>query len=276
MAQGRKTSAILLSAAIFILLEVAALAMLRSSSTLHDLALGRASRRVQAALWGGGETVRNHFRLQRQNDSLAMDNARLHEELQTYRLRDEQTREEAASVSGQGRQFRYIPATVVKMSRGTAHNYIILNKGSEDGVVAQSGIITERGVVGIISSVGKHYSYGLTLMNGNVTVSAKIGSSGINAPLRWDGLSSSGARLSDIPPHHNIAPGDTVRTSGFSSIFPADIPIGVSTGTRLVDGSTVSVDVELFQDFSNVHYVTIVENRDKAEIEALEKAEEKR
>ena len=160
------------------------------------------------------------------------------------------------------------------MSRNSAHNYIILNKGSEDGVVPQSGIITERGVVGIISSVGKHYSYGLTLMNGNVTVSAKIGSSGINAPMRWDGLSSSGARLLDIAPHHSISPGDTVRTSGFSNIFPAGIPIGVSTGTNLVDGSTISVDVKLFQDFSNVHYVTIVENRDKAEIEALEKAEE--
>ena len=274
MAQGRKTSAIIISAAIFILLEVAALAMLRSSSTLHDIALGRVSRRVQASLWGGGETIRNHFRLQRQNDSLALENARLHDELQAYRLRDERQKEEAAAVKESHGQFRYIPATVVKMSRGTAHNYIILNKGSEDGVVPQSGIITERGVVGIISSVGKHYSYGLTLMNGNVTVSAKIGSSGINAPMRWDGLSSSGARLLDIAPHHSISPGDTVRTSGFSNIFPAGIPIGVSTGTNLVDGSTISVDVKLFQDFSNVHYVTIVENRDKAEIEALEKAEE--
>ena len=274
MAQGRKTSAILLSAAIFILLEVAALAMLRNSSTLHDIALGRVSRRIQASLWGGGETIRNHFRLQRQNDSLALENARLHDELQAYRLRDERQKEEAAAVKEPHGQFRYIPATVVKMSRGTAHNYIILNKGSEDGVVPQSGIITERGVVGIISSVGKHYSYGLTLMNGNVTVSAKIGSSGINAPMRWDGLSSSGARLLDIAPHHSISPGDTVRTSGFSNIFPAGIPIGVSTGTNLVDGSTISVDVKLFQDFSNVHYVTIVENRDKAEIEALEKAEE--
>ena len=274
MAQGRKTSAIIISAAIFILLEVAALAMLRSSSTLHDIALGRVSRRIQASLWGGGETIRNHFRLQRHNDSLALENARLHDELQAYRLRDERQKEEAAAVKEPHGKFRYIPATVVKMSRGTAHNYIILNKGSEDGVVPQSGIITERGVVGIISSVGKHYSYGLTLMNGNVTVSAKIGSSGINAPMRWDGLSSSGARLLDIAPHHSISPGDTVRTSGFSNIFPAGIPIGVSTGTNLVDGSTISVDVKLFQDFSNVHYVTIVENRDKAEIEALEKAEE--
>ena len=47
----------------------------------------------------------------------------------------------------------------------------------------------------------------------------------------------------------------------------------MTSGTHLVDGATVKVDVDLFQDFSNIHYVTIVENRDKAEIESLEATE---
>ena len=104
-------------------------------------------------------------------------------------------------------------------------------------------------------------------------MSAKVGEAGLTAPMYWDGLTTDGAWLGDIPPHHAIEPGDTVRTSGYSSIFPANIAIGVTSGTHLVDGATVKVDVDLFQDFSNIHYVTIVENRDKAEIESLEATE---
>lgn len=237
---------------------------------LHDIWLDRISCRVQAALWGGAEYVRYHFRLESQNDSLMLENARLRSELMLYKEAEAGAREGLAAVLPSDAQFVYIPATVVKMTVGTAHNHIILNKGSEDGVVSGSGIITDKGVVGIVSIVDRHYSYGLTLMNGDVRVSAKVGGQGIVAPLFWDGLSSRGARLGDIPPHYSIEPGDTVRTSGYSSIFPAGVPIGVTSDTHSVDGSTVRVDVELFQDFSNLHYVTIVGNRDKAEIEALE------
>ena len=40
--------------------------------------------------------------------------------------------------------------------------------------------------------------------------------------------------------------------------------------TRLVDGSTRQVDVALFQDFSTVRYVTVVENLARTELMALE------
>ena len=80
--------------------------------------------------------------------------------------------------------------------------------------------------------------------------------------------------MRDLPPHYAISPGDTVRTSGYSTIFPPGIPIGITGDTRLVDGSTRQVDVELFQDFSTVRYVTVVENLERTEITALEAVEE--
>ncbi|HAZ74751.1 MAG TPA: hypothetical protein DDX33_03320 [Rikenellaceae bacterium] len=273
MSQRPKTLTIVLNAAIFIILEVAALAILNRSSALHNTWFNRSSQRTQGAVFGFAESVRNYFALKTQNDSLAMENARLLAELARYREMEESVGEAESVVTMPDSRFRYIPATVVRMSRNTVHNHIILNKGLADGVVARSGIITERGVVGIVTAVDEHYAYGLTLMNGNLTVSAKVGNSSLTAPLYWDGLSNDGAWLGDIPPHHAVAPGDTVRTSGYSSIFPAGIPIGLTSSTRLLDGATVRVDVDLFQDFSGIHYVTIVENIDKLEIEALENAE---
>ncbi len=269
MSQGGKVSTILVNAAIFILMEVAAVAMLRSSSTMQNIWLNRISHRTAAALWGVGENVRSHFYTRRLNDELAEENARLRERLKTLEDMDEGG--EGTAVRHKN-GFRYTPATVVKVGRGTAHNYIILDKGSEDGVRPQSGIITDKGIVGIVSAVDRHYSYGLTLINSSISVSVRIGddADGVTAPLKWDGKSRGGAVVGDIPPHHQINPGDTVRTSGYSAIFPADIPVGITGKTRLIDGSSQQADVQLFQDFNSLRYVTVTENDDKDEITALE------
>lgn len=267
---GQKPSSLLVSAATFILLEVAALVLLHSSSSVQNVWLNRASHRTMAFLWGSGETVRSQFQMEELNRTLQAENARLQERLRAYEALGVEQEELARMAAQEAAKYRYTPATVVKMSRNRTHNYIILNKGSEDGIRPQSGIISDLGVVGIVEAVDKHYCYGLTLMNPEMSIGARLGRSELVAPLSWDGRHSGRAILRNLPPHFNVEPGDTVRTSGFSSIFPPDIPIGVTGESRLVDGSTRQVDVELFQDFSKLRYVTVVENRDRAVIMALE------
>ena len=276
MAQGRKTSSILICAATFILMEVAALVMLHGTSALQNIWINRASHRVMAVLWGSGETLRSHFRLERLNEELQAENARLQERLLAYEWQEAGQAELERAGTPPKSTYRYIPATVVKMSRNRTRNYIILDKGSEDGIRPQSAIISNRGVVGIVEAVDRHYSYGLTLMNPDMSVGARIGGTDVVAPLSWDGIHSDGAVVRNIPPHYAIEPGDTVRTSGYSTIFPPGIPIGTTGQTRLVDGSTRQVDVTLFQDFATVRYVTVVDNLERAEIMAVEAAGEGR
>ncbi len=276
MAQGRKSSSILICAATFILMEVAALVMLHGTSALQNIWINRASHRVMALLWGSGETLRSHFQLERLNEELQAENAALQERLRAYERQEAEREGQARTGSPPKASYRYIPATVVKMSRNRTHNYIILDKGSEDGVRPQSGIISDRGVVGIVEAVDRHFSYGLTLMNPDMSVGARVGSSDVVAPLSWDGIGTAGAVVRNIPPHYAIEPGDTVRTSGYSTIFPPGIPIGTTGRTHLVDGSTRAVDVALFQDFATVRYVTVVDNLERAEIMAVEAAGEGR
>jgi len=269
MPRGQKTSSFLVCAATFILLEVAALALLHASSTLQDIWLTRASHRTMAFLWGSGETVRTQFQMERLNRELQSENARLQERLRAYERGGAEQEELARMAEREADSYRYTPATVVKMSRNRTRNYIILNKGSEDGIRPQSGIISDRGVVGIVEAVDKHFSYGLTLMNPEMSIGARLGSSDVVAPLTWDGRSTGRALVRNLPPHYEVAPGDTVRTSGYSSIFPPGVPIGVTGGSRLVDGSTRQVEVTLFQDFAALRYVTVVENLERTEILSL-------
>ena len=269
--QRKTTVSIVLSAAIFLFLEIAALAILRRSSTLQNIWLNRAAMSVRAALWGGGETLRNHFSLSAQNDSLISENAALRRSLSEYQQLEAKGVESRNSAPRLDRNFEYLPATVVKMSRNSAHNYIILNKGSEDGVLPQSGIITSEGVVGIVTAVDRHHSYGLTLMNHKLSIGARLASNGVLTPVVWDGRSRDGAIAKDIAPHVEIAESDTLYTSGLSTIFPAGVPVGVSRGSRLIDGSTRQLDVRLFQSFSSLRYVTVTIFKDKLSVSELEK-----
>lgn len=264
----------LIIAATFIILEVAALKLLSASSSLQDIWMNRISHRTLGVLWSSGETLRNHFSLEKENLSLQEANWKLNEELKSYHNIAESALEAAAMTGGFSKRFSYIPASVVKISRNTAHNYIIVNKGSEDGVRPYCGIISENGIVGIIKSVDRHYSYGLTIMNSRLSISSRIGHSGIAAPLVWDGIHSNRGYLKDIPPHYDVAVGDTVYTSGFSSIFPPDVPIGVTGKSEIEDGSSQRTEVILFQNLSALRYVTIVDNPEKKEIFNLEKKEE--
>ena len=270
MAGEKRPYSVIWSAAVFVILEIAAILMMSRTSSLQDIWISRASHRVHAALWGNTEKVRNYFTLDRQNKTLAAENLELMSLVRDFGQKDLSYRKNHIydTVSG---HFRLVPATIVKASRNSQHNYIVLDKGSNDGIKPQTGIITSSGVVGIVNSVGKRFSYGLTLMNNKVSVSARIGLTGLVAPLEWDGKHSNGAIMRGLPLHYEIAPGDTVWTSGFSTVFPPDIPIGITGKMRRVDGSTNEVSVQLFQDFGAMRYVIVTENLDRPEISALEK-----
>lgn len=274
MPKERKVVPIVISAAIFILMEIAAIHMLRQNSSLQNLWFARGAHRFMASVWGGSENIKHYFGLRKENQALALENFNLRSELLQARADRDQAYIDSVSRSidfvKRIRDFSYIPAEVVKVSRNKQHNYLIINKGAEDGVLENSGIITGNGVVGIIDVVGKHYSYALSLMNSDISISARLGEEGAVGSLTWVGTGSSRCVVRNIPLHFTYAEGDTVYTSGFSSIFPPDIPLGTAGKSRVVDGSSNEVRVDLFQDFTALRYVTVVNNLSRDEINALE------
>lgn len=265
MPRNRNITGKVFTAAVFLILEIAALSMLRNGSTVQSMWLSRMSHSFMGAVWGGTQAVRQYFSLRGQNDALAEENFALRMALLRYR------EAELPETHGETvRGFSYIPAEVIKVSRNRQHNYMIINKGSDDGVTTSSGIITGKGVIGIIDAVDRRHSFALTLMNPAISISARLGTEGAVGPLVWDGVSQKGAILKEIPLQYAYEPGDTVYTSGYSSIFPPDIPLGTAGEAKLINGATNEIRVTLFQDFSALRYVTVVSNTELKELEALE------
>lgn len=245
-----------------------------SEGSMQDMFLSRTMHSFSARVWGWSENIRHYFSLKVENDKLAEENFNLRQEV--LRLKKDAELQYvdsiARSIAGISEvdNFRYMPATILKISSNSQHNYIILGQGSEDGVIVGSGIITENGVVGIVNSVDKHCSYALSFLNSGVSISSRIGTDGAIGPLSWDGKGYNGAILKNIPLQNKVEKGDTVYTSGHSSFFPPDIPIGVTGDSRIVNGATYEIDVSLFQSFKRIKYVTLASNTALEEIERLE------
>ena len=260
-------------AVVFILLEVAALLMLSHNNQLQRLWIARISHGFMARTWGTTQAISDYFSLKGQNDRLALENDSLQRIVRSYELAAKEA-DPASRPVLMDNGFNYIPATIIKSSSNTQHNYLIIDKGSEDGVARNSGVITTNGVIGIVDAVSPHDSYAISFLNTELFISARLGESGAVGPLAWDGTSSDGAILKEIPLQFKFEPGDTVYTSGYSSIFPPDIPIGVAGESKIINGATNEIKVRLFQNHKALKYVTVVGNARAEEIEAIENQEE--
>ena len=258
-----------ITAAIFIALEVAALAMLYNNGALQRMWFSEAAQGFMGNVWGSTQKVKDYFYLGRANDSLALENHAL-------RVKIAQLEEVLAGLDmpefkdSKTRHFSYVPANIMKISNNKQHNYMIIGKGAADGVTEGAGIITSKGAVGIIDAVSEHFSYARSFKNHEMSISARLGRNGAIGPLSWDGKSSAGAILKEIPHHMEFHQGDTIYTSGHSSIFPADIPLGTAGKAKIVNGATYEIEVTLFEDFAALRHVTIVENLGRDEMKTLE------
>ncbi|MBO6248689.1 MAG: rod shape-determining protein MreC [Bacteroidales bacterium] len=265
----------IINLAVFILLETAALLLLSNNNTLQRLWIARVSHGFMAKTWGASQSVKNYFSLKGQNDELALENERLREALRSYEISAREADPSLRPVL-KDNGFKYTPATIIKSGTSSQHNYLILDKGSEDGIVENSGIITPKGVIGIIDAVSKHYSFAISFLNSELSISARIDTSGAVGPLAWDGLRTDEGVLKEIPLQFKYNQGDTVYTSGYSAIFPPDIPLGVAGEAKVINGATNEIRVKLFQDHSALKYVTIIENTLIKEIEEIENSDMKK
>ena len=260
--RGRGILHKIVSLVIFILLEIAMLHLVSANADLQRIWIARGSHAFMGTVWGASESVRH------ENKKLARENEELIQQLAKAQQRLRQARIDTTATDRHP-GYTLTPAEVVKISRNKQHNYIILNRGYEDGIQEKSGIITPYGVVGIIDAVSEHHAFALSLQNHDISISARLGLEGGSGILVWDGIHSNGAVLKEIPLQYHYQPGDTVYTSGHSLLFPPDIPLGVAGGSRVINGATNEITVTLFQDFSSVRYVTVVHNDSFDEIEGF-------
>ena len=237
---------------LFILLEILSLVLLFGFNDRQKLAFVTSANSVSGSIYELFSNVDVYFDLRRENTLLVEENARLRSML--YELTDSQTVDSARNMSRDG----VIAARVIDNSVRKDDNYMTVNKGSNDGVGKGMGVYNSTGVIGVIMASGKSYSVVMPILNGNTSISSKIKGTDNFGFLEWSGGDPYTAQLKDVPYHSNVEVGDTVVTTGFSSVFPENITIGtVADVQRLSNGYTLKILVSLAVDMSDLGWVYI-------------------
>jgi rod shape-determining protein MreC len=123
--------------------------------------------------------------------------------------------------------FKYKNAKVISNNLSSFKNHLIINKGINDGLKNEMGIINSTGIIGIINRTSKNYSSVMSILNIETKINAKVKRTSHFGTLEWDGLSNSYLLLNDIPETADIKVGDSIITGGMSLIFPEGINVGV-------------------------------------------------
>ncbi len=253
---------------VFILLETVALRLISHNSVLQRTELVKSISTVTNVFSGGAGNISRYFSLGKVNRRLAEENVQ---------LRRENDRLQAAlsdlavpdSLLTESPLFDYIPALVVSNSTDRLHNILIINKGKRDGIAADMGVVTDRGIVGYILSAGEKYSKVSSILDIDNMASGTLTGSNTFGVIQWDGKTARRTVMHDIPVHTVFSEGDTVVSSGYSLIYPPGIPVGTVSGQMLRDGVNYDLTIDLFEEFSRLRQVYVVSRRDIQELNDL-------
>lgn len=229
---------------------------------------------VCATVYEGISSVTDYFHLKGINDDLQERNALLEMELVDLRAQVNDLKMQLPdTLKSQPvlQHFDFVVAHVISNSIAQTNNYITINRGEADGIKPEMGVVDQTGVVGIVNVVGKHSARIISLLNPDIRLSCKLRDSEYFGSMVWEGGDSRYAILEELPKHLTYQVGDTVVTSGFSTVFPEGIIVGTVEGrARNLSDSFVSLKVRLTTNFSQLSTVRVITNDMAEELKRLE------
>ena len=240
---------------LFLILELIAFIFIIKSHSFHHSKYLNSANAIGGSIHKKSTNIKDYFNLKSQNTVLAKENELLKNKLEQFlELNDS---EKIGSLS----KYKYINSKVVYNSYHKKNNILTIDKGSNDSIKPNMGVVLSNGIIGITLKVSKNYSTVLSLLNSRTKINAKMKNSHHFGSLEWDGKNFSKVQFADLPIQANIKFGDTLISGGKSVIFPEGIPLGIITNFSVDKNSYTTIDVSLFADFSAINNVFVVKNR---------------
>lgn len=254
---------------LFILLEFFAFFYIIKSNYYQQSVFINSANAISGGIYKTHSNITDYLSLKPINKILAEENAKLWN-LQKISFIKTNNKTFLINDTLYQQQYEYTSANVISNSYNRANNYLTLNKGYNQGIREEMGVMTSQGIVGIIKDVSANFSTVTSVLHSKSKISAKIKKNNYIGTIVWEGGDYRIATLKDIPTHVKIFSGDTIVTSGYSLIFPGGILIGtiytydVNKGKDFYD-----IKVRLCTDFNNISYVYVIKSLMKDELEIL-------
>jgi len=260
---------------LFFLLELISLVLLFRFNNYQGSVFFTSSNRMAGTVYETVNYITGYFHLKNINDELVQKNVELELQVEYFRSKLAELTGDSTGIERMKEEalagYDLYKAKVINNSLIHADNYITINKGEDDGIRCEMGVVDGNGVVGIVYLTSPNYSVVIPVLNSKSSISCKIKRSDYFGFLKWEGGSSEYAVVKDMPRHSLFSLGDTIVTSGHSAVFPGGIPVGtVEDIADSYDGLSYVLKVKLFTDFGRLNDVRVIVKKGQREQLELE------
>lgn len=165
-------------------------------------------------------------------------------------------------------QYEYIAATVIGREISPFLQYIIIDKGTEDGVGFGMPVVTQQGLVGRVDAVIASAARVKLITDSTSIVNIQLQSAEIEAQLK--GSLTGDLSLDMIPLDEVIEPGDVVLTSGLGGNYPPNIFVGQVLSTQRRENALFqTASVQPIVNFESINAVLVIDNFESIDISPL-------
>ena len=213
--------------------------------------------------------------LRQENAELRAEIARLQEEIIGIQqeLTEAQVLASLVDYARSRSENRYVAAAIIGRDPSPFLHYVIINRGSDDGIRRGMPVVTQLGLVGQVEAVTAGAARVQLINDPGSTVNIVLQQSDTEAVLVGD--ISGEIHLELIPQSASIQAGEIIMTSGYGGNYPANILIGqVSTIRSNAYDLFQSASVQPAVDFSQLEIVLVIVNFHPVDIGPLIPASE--
>ena len=250
----------------FLLLQVLSIILLTTSSKTHETFFGSIANEVTGKINSKFSNLRSYFTLQETNQLLVEENARLRNALSVNILFTDSSRivikdSTLKDTVGRSRKYIYLPAKVIGNTYTLQNNYLMLERGSLQGIKKGMSVIGQTGIVGVVVETSNNISKVMSLLHRNSKVSAMLKKDNSAGSIEWDGTDPSYLILRNVSKSAKVNKGDSVITSTYSSNFPSHLFIGTVAVINADPSSNFyTLKVKTATNFFTIQYVNVIEN----------------
>ena len=260
---------------LFILLEVICFVLLFRFNNYQQSVYFTSANVVTGTVYEVSGSVSSYFHLKSVNEDLLDRNMLLEQQITNLENALRARQVDSVVVNSirnlDNKDYQIFKAHVIRNSLNQADNYITLDKGSSSGIRPEMGVVDGNGVVGIVYKTSPNYSLVISVLNSKSSISCKIVGSEYFGYLKWEHGDSRYAYLKDLPRHAEFNLGDTVVTSGYSTVFPAGVMVGtVDDMSDSNDGLSYLLKIKLATDFGKLSDVRVIARTGQMEQQELE------
>lgn len=154
---------------------------------------------------------------------------------------------------------QYLTASVIGRDPNPFLRYVIINRGSDDGLRRGMPVVSQQGLVGRIEAVTANGASVQLITDPSTTVNVLLQPSGVEATL--SGSITGEISLDMIPQDASVKSGDLILTSGLGGDYPSNILIGQITSVRQKPFELFqSASVQPVVDFSQLKIALVITN----------------